>query len=289
MKDVINVYKRNRASVENFLLSSVQNLPPEEITENAFKNLFTLFPFLYSTYLINAAGTQSTPTYGRKWTDQNLQGVSRDYFIDRVRFDDRGVYVSNSYINSHSGRPAITVAKRVGDIYLVLDFNLVELLEHLRLIEFNAGLNRINKAVYSLVGFGLAFVAIFLMFYALKDFALFFVTKEHIDLQTVFTAIIALTLGLAIFDLGRTVLEQEVFFKSYAREAWVEKRILGKFLVTIIIALSIESLMVVFKIALEDYHGMINAFWLIAGVALLIMAVGLFHYLGSREERRSED
>ena len=41
-----------------------------------------------------------------------------------------------------------------------------------------------------------------------------------------------------------------------------------KFLITIIIALSIEGLMVVFKIAIENYTHMINALYLITGISM---------------------
>ena len=40
----------------------------------------------------------------------------------------------------------------------------------------------------------------------------------------------------------------------------------------------IESLMVVFKIAIDDYAQMIHAFYLIGGVSVLMIALGLFIY-----------
>jgi hypothetical protein len=59
---------------------------------------------------------------------------------------------------------------------------------------------------------------------------------------------------------------------------------LTKFSITITIALLIEALMVVFKIALEDYSQMINAFYLIGGVSLLIVSLGVFIYLTKKSE-----
>jgi len=43
--------------------------------------------------------------------------------------------------------------------------------------------------------------------------------------------------------------------------------------------LSIESLMVVFKIALSDYAQMIHAFYLIAGVGIMIAVLSLFIFV----------
>jgi hypothetical protein len=57
---------------------------------------------------------------------------------------------------------------------------------------------------------------------------------------------------------------------------------------SIIIALSIESLMAVFKIVLDDYSKIINAFYLIVGVTLLIVGTGFYNYF-SRPQRKSDN
>ena len=101
----------------------------------------------------------------------------------------------------------------------------------------------------------------------------------------IFKPIIALTLSIAIFDLAKTILEQEVFFKSYSKNSKVETKILTKFLTTIIIALSIEALIVVFKIAINDYVQMINAFYLIAGIALILISLTVFIFYSNKESK----
>ena len=102
----------------------------------------------------------------------------------------------------------------------------------------------------------------------------------------IFKPIIALTLSIAIFDLAKTILEQEVFFKSYSKNSKVETKILTKFLTTIIIALSIEALIVVFKIAINDYDQMINAFYLIAGIALILISLTVFIYYSTKKQKQ---
>ena len=49
-------------------------------------------------------------------------------------------------------------------------------------------------------------------------------------------------------------------------------------MITIIIALLIEALLVVFKIAIKDYNQMINALYLIIGVVLVILSLSIFIY-----------
>jgi uncharacterized membrane protein len=101
----------------------------------------------------------------------------------------------------------------------------------------------------------------------------------------IFKPIIALTLGIAIFDLAKTILEQEVFFKSYSKNSNVETKMLTKFLITIIIALSIEALIVVFKIAIDNYDHMIHAFYLIAGIAVILISLTVFIYFTKKKTK----
>lgn len=88
----------------------------------------------------------------------------------------------------------------------------------------------------------------------------------------------SITLGIAIYDLAKTIIAHEVLFKNIEDEKNGQYHMLGKFLTSIIIALSIESLMVVFKIALDDYRSLGYAFFLILGVTILIYGLGKFHH-----------
>ena len=128
-------------------------------------------------------------------------------------------------------------------------------------------------------------LSIITILFSLYDFIMYLVSSHELSLEMIFKPIIALTLSIAIFDLAKTILEQEVFFKSYSKNAKVETKILTKFLTTIIIALSIEALIVVFKIALNDYVQMINAFYLIAGIALILISLTIFIYFSTKRVR----
>ena len=119
-------------------------------------------------------------------------------------------------------------------------------------------------------------LALFAVGYALFDIFNSIFTKLSLSIESIFKPVIAITLGLAIFDLAKTIMEQEVVFKSYVKNGDTEYKVLVKFSITIIIALLIESLMVVFKIAIADYHQMAHALYLISGVGILIVTLGLF-------------
>jgi hypothetical protein len=166
---------------------------------------------------------------------------------------------------------------RVDGTYYVFDVNLILLLEELQLIEYNSFHERYMKLVYITGATLLSFIALSLIGYgAYVLAALMFSLTTSDFLHDVFKSIVSVTIGLAIFDLSKQIMEHEVLFKSFHKEENQEFKMLGKFLIAIIIALSIETLMVVFKIVLEDYTNMLSAFYLLVGTT--IMFVGLAYF-----------
>jgi len=95
-------------------------------------------------------------------------------------------------------------------------------------------------------------------------------------IMSFFKPIIYITIAIAIFDLSKTLIEQEDIFKSYKKDENIEKNTFIKFIISILIALSIEALMLVFKISLNNISLMSNAFWLFAGIALMIFTLTYF-------------
>ena len=153
--------------------------------------------------------------------------------------------------------------------------------------QLNKPFHSITKGFYIIAGFSMMILSIITIIFSLYDFLAYLFSKNELSLEMIFKPIIALTLSIAIFDLAKTILEQEVFFKSYSKNSKVETKILTKFLTTIIIALSIEALIVVFKIAINDYDQMVNAFYLIAGIALILISLTIFIYFSSKRYKQS--
>lgn len=123
--------------------------------------------------------------------------------------------------------------------------------------------------------------------YAFYDYIVQLMYPKKYSLESVFKPIVALTLGLAIFDLAKNLLEREVLFKTYSDKK-DETRLLSKFLTAIIIALSIEALMVVFKIALNDPSQMLYALYLIIGIALIILSLTLYSKIVIKDRETAE-
>lgn len=197
---------------------------------------------------------QNSPNYYKKRIDKSANNESRTYILDKLHFKDKNTAFSSPYISSATRSNCITLTIKEEDIIIFLDFKIETLLERLELIELNKPFHTLTKIFYGMAGFSLALLALFLIIYSLGSFLTSMVLHGDFTLDAIFKPIIALTLGIAIFDLAKTILEQEVYFKSYSRNSKVDTKMVTKFLITIIIALSIEGLMVVFKIAIENYR-----------------------------------
>ncbi len=287
MKEYLEAYFQNQDKIEDFIQESLLNLGEiKKLRENYFKDVFDIFPSLELVYIINKdTKLQISPNFYRNNVDASAQNKTREYLISKLHFKENSkAAFSSPYISNATRNNCITVSIKEGNYIIFFDFKIETLLERLHLIELNKPFHTLTKAFYTIAGYAMFLLSVFIVFYSIYDFVHSFVIKGIFDLDTIFKPIIALTLGVAIFDLAKTILEQEVYFKSYSKTAKVETKMVTKFLISIIIALSIEGLMVVFKIAIHDYDKMINALYLITGISLILIALSIFIYLTKKEK-----
>lgn len=276
MKEVINIYKKHRITVDSYISTLISTLPKDYISNS--KRILKEHHYIQLIYSVDDNFKQISPVICRKRADDtNLNSDKRHYFM-KLDLDDKGLYISNPYIHYRTGKASISVVYFTDNIYYIFDINLVAILEELRLIEYNSLHDKFKKIVYSLGSILLAMIAIALIVYGgYKFMMLLFATSSDDLLHSVFKSIIGITLGLAIYDLAKQIFEHEVIFKSFHHAESQEYKVLGKFLISIVIALSIETLMVVFKIALEDYTKMLSAFLLLIGTTIMFVGLGFFY------------
>jgi hypothetical protein len=282
MKEFINVYEENQEDIEKFIITTLKN-SGSILTEasNSYKKIFQTFPSMELLYITDQDFNQTSPNIFRNKVDPSQKDKVRAYMSTKVMQKDEEFSISTPYISSATGHTCITVMKKEEDKYVFIDFRLSSLLGRLGLVELNPAFNKFTKFFYKAVGFSLMAFAFFAIIYALFGYASSIFIEGNFSLDALFKPIVALTLGLAIFDLAKTILEREVFFKNYSKEN-EDANVLTKFSIAIIIALSIEALMVVFKIALHDYSQMIHALYLILGIALIIVSLGIYSYLSKK-------
>ena len=112
-----------------------------------------------------------------------------------------------------------------------------------------------------------------------------FGSLEILDIKDVFEATILITLSLAIFDLVRAIFEEEVLGRQKSQDSKVVHKTMTRFLGSIVIALAIESLMLVFKFAITAPEKLLYAVYLIVAVTFLLAGLALYVRLTANLKR----
>ncbi|MDD2829649.1 MAG: hypothetical protein PHW18_08765 [Sulfuricurvum sp.] len=286
MQDLVRSYGANAPLIQKFILSTLGNVSLKTLNVHLIERLYKTFPSLELLYKTDEGFVQNSPNIYLNREEHHHIGVDRSYLINDVEIQ-KGYFISEPYISTATGYLCITVVYQVGDGYLFLDFRLRKLLERFDLIEKNDFFKQLNRSSYSIIGGGLLFFGVFVVLYGFYTFISGLVGHEDLTLDVVFKPIIALTLGLAVYDLGKTIFEQEVLPRTqHVSDAFNAKTLLN-FSVSIIIALLIEALLVVFKISIHNYKDLPYASTLIAALAFLLLVFAIFIYLVRKSEPKT--
>ncbi|MCH9814618.1 MAG: PDC sensor domain-containing protein [Epsilonproteobacteria bacterium] len=215
--------------------------------------------------------------------------TSRAYYHRAVR--ERKCVITNPYPSSLTNDLSVTASYPVYDDqkhlhYVVcVDIALRDLLTFAQPTTMDSIFGYVSKISYTIFSASLLLVAFMLFFHGIQSIAMHGFEINEAAIKHMFEATILLTLALAIFDLVKTIFEEEVLGRHDEKSRDIHRTMI-KFLGSIIIALSIEALMLVFKFALIDPEKIIHAVYILGGVALLL--IGLSIYLKATEHRNDK-
>ncbi len=276
MKEVINIYRKQKINVDSFVKRLIDSLPRDYMVEA--QSILNQYRYIQLMYGVNSECKQITPIMFKKGSDSSRMGSDKSHYFTKLNLDENKIYISNPYIHYKTGKASISVVHFVDSTYYIFDIDLILLLEELKLIEYNSFHDKVKRIIYFFGSTALALVSVALIGYGVFVFFLLMSSLSTSDfLHDIFRSIISITLGLAIYDLAKQIFEHEVMYQSFHKSEDKQYKVLGKFLISIIIALSIETLMVVFKIALEDISNMISAFYLLIGTTIMLVGLGYFY------------
>lgn len=103
--------------------------------------------------------------------------------------------------------------------------------------------------------------------------------------NSVLESIGLLTIAVVALELGQTVLEEEVRREEQVSAPTRVRRFMSRFLVVVVVALSIESLVTVFEIAHKDASRLPQAASIAVAAGVLLAAWGIFIKLNTSAER----
>ena len=281
MQNLVQTYNHNKDLIQKFLQSSLKQTNLNQNPEDLVATLYKIFPSLELVYTSDKEYQQNSDNIYRNKQEKLLHSFGRKYLVNDT---DEAFFFNDPYLSTATDHLCITVVCKTEEGYLFLDFRVRFLLERFDLIQTKRGMNLVNKIAYASIGGGLLFFSFFLILYGFYDFTGYIFGSKEMSLETVFKPIIALTLGLAVYDLGKTILDEEVLPRTHHKSEGFNAKTLLKFSVSIIIALLIESLLVVFKISLIDYKDLMYGATLIVAISFLILVFSVFIYLTKKSE-----
>jgi len=167
-------------------------------------------------------------------------------------------------------------------LIICIDITLKNILKMVHPTSIDSYFGTFSRVIYGGFSIALFAVAMLLFIKGVTSFMSFGLNLSNIDINEIFKSTILLTLSLAIVDLVKAIFEEEVLGKEKSHSSDDVHHTMVRFLGSIIIALSIESLMLVFKFALTDPSKLVYAVYLIGGVTALI--VGLSIYIKSTKK-----
>lgn len=303
---VVERYHEYREALREILSSMLTGIAEARLIGNANDLAETMrcvhqhYPFVDLLYTLDADGIQNSPNVAARSNHlgqgkgQGKDRSQRPYY--RLARETDEVVMTEPYLSNAGGLLCISAAVRLrinGQDgaqnpygYVILDIDLTRAVEFLMGDTTRRRFVPAFKWVYTLIVTGLFGVVGLLLYAAMSEItSLYDASDESNALHTKpFGVIIFLTLALAIFDLGKTILEEEVLMHKDIFRHSSTRRTITRFMAAILIAVSIEALLLMFKSALgTGVHGAQGGWMMLAAVGLLI-GLGVYVYLGAKAE-----
>lgn len=299
---VIERYHQYCGALSELLSSILTGMGDEQLLVNdaardkALNCVVKHYPFVELFYLLDAAGRQVTANIaagnaaGSDNAGRGRDRSMRPYY--QLAQASSGVVITPPYLSSASNLLCVSAALPLIDptsgtrMIMVLDIDLTRAIEFMMGDHARRRFQPAFKAIYSVIVLGLVAVAGVLLYAAFAELlALPGMSDDPAALHLKpFSVIIFLTLALAIFDLGKTILEEEVLMHKDIFRHSSTRRTITRFIAAILIAVSIEALLLMFKSALGVTHEMNEAVWMMFAAVGLLVGLGLYVYLGAKAE-----
>lgn len=285
-----------RAYLTYLLTRNIPNHMPDITLDTvlaAFKKIKKENESISILYVLDSKGVQLIDNISNKPEFRKGKGINRTnraYYYRAAR--EKKPILTDPYPSVTTGELCVSAAMPIYDdknnlkFVAVIDIPLKDIVRILHPTIWSVAFSNVSKATYAVFSIALFTVAVLLF---LKGLIGLFSEGAHpssIEIQGIFETTILFTLSLAIFDLVKAIFEEEVLGRNKRESAGETHQTMTRFIGSIIIAVAIEALMLVFKFALTDPSKMTYALILLGGVAGLL--VSLAYYIKSTRKPRRE-
>ena len=297
----IQEFSEIRTKARAYLCFLLQRYIPNYVPEpsldnivNALKILKKELPEAEAFYILDKMGNQIIDAISNNPEYRRGKGINRSmraYYYRAVR--EKRCILTDPYPSLLSHELTVTASYPVYNenkqlVFIIcVDISLKSLLKMFHPTSIDSYFGSFTKVSYSLFTFALLIVAMLLFIKGAMSVMTHGLHVYNLDIKEIFESTILITLSLAIFDLVKTLFEEEVLGHHKKQAASDIHKTMIRFLGSIVIALSIEALMLVFKFAIIGPEKILYAVYLIAAVTLLLF--GLSFYLKSINTMKEEE
>jgi len=299
---VIERYHEYKSAIHDIMASILTGLAEEQLIKNkqtrikAMQTLGKRFPFVEMLFVIDKNGIQqgdnitANRDHPAVYSGDGTSRQQRPYFRMSLRENCDDIIVTDPYLSTVNRSLCLSAMMKWDcdgeEGYLVVDADLMAIVEFLMGDSKRRKFQPFFKYIYGVIVIGLFSVVAALLYSAFHE--LYLASSAAVGSQEAhlkpFSVIIFLTLALAIFDLGKTTLEEEVLMHKDIFRHSSTRRTITRFVAAILIAVSIESLLLMFKAALGQGDQLIPAVWMMLAAVGLLIGLGLYVYLGAKAE-----
>jgi hypothetical protein len=143
----------------------------------------------------------------------------------------------------------------------------------------------LTRTVFGAVSVALLIVAGGLIVYATSQTLRAFDAADQDVGEALLNAVGYIVIAVAVFDVAKYILEEEVIDPAQMRNAGQARRSITKFISTISIAVFLEALVVVFQTSKGNVALMLYPTLLLFGGVAMIVGLGIYQRLSASAER----
>ncbi|MCG5541888.1 MULTISPECIES: hypothetical protein [unclassified Halorhodospira] len=142
----------------------------------------------------------------------------------------------------------------------------------------------IGRSVYGLISLSLGIISLTMMGVAFWDIWLS-IHGDTLLVTALLNAIGLIVIGMAVFDVSKFLLEEEVFSSSATKSPAKQRGTLLKFLVIIAIAVNLEALVFVFDAGTKDITTLTYPTFLLIAAIFVVVGLGVYQKLTRDDDK----
>ena len=145
----------------------------------------------------------------------------------------------------------------------------------------------VSRFIFGIAAVVLALFALVLAGNAVFDFAAAVWSRQSLGVSAL-SGIGYVVVSIAVFDVAKYLIEEEVVRGREMRVVSEARRSLTRFISTIAIAVFLEALVTIFRVAQEDVTKLLYPTFLLIAAILLVLGLGIYQRLSVTVERQVE-